>query len=151
MNEEVREPAGGQRAVRVLAAVIGRDGRWLLCRRPAHKRHGGCWEFPGGKLEPGEDLCRAAARELCEELQVKVEGCGDRLYRRRDPGSPFVIEFVEVSISGEPVPLEHDEVRWVTPADAAVLPLAPADRDFVAAWLGGRLSSSGQRRRGVGS
>jgi 8-oxo-dGTP pyrophosphatase MutT (NUDIX family) len=53
--------------ITVLAAVVTRDGRWLLCRRPDHKRHGGCWEFPGGKLEPGETHGQAAARELMED------------------------------------------------------------------------------------
>src|SRR5690606_20769929 len=62
--------------IRVLAAVIRRDGRWLVCRRPAHKRHGGLWEFPGGKLEPGESLLEAATRELEEELAVRVTGVG---------------------------------------------------------------------------
>jgi 8-oxo-dGTP diphosphatase len=42
--------------VRVLAAVIERDGKYLICRRPQHKRHGGLWEFPGGKFEAGETL-----------------------------------------------------------------------------------------------
>jgi 8-oxo-dGTP diphosphatase len=116
--------------VRVLAAVVRRGPEWLLCRRPAHKRHGGCWEFPGGKLEPGEGLLDAARRELREELGVEVTGVGDVLFTARDPGSPFVIEFVEVGIRGEPQPLEHDEVRWVELPAAQALPLAPADSAF---------------------
>jgi 8-oxo-dGTP diphosphatase len=136
MNGEGLEP-DSYSGVRVLAAVITRGGRWLLCRRPLHKRHGGSWEFPGGKLEAGEDLEQAAVRELREELAVDVERCGRVLYRRRDPGSPFVIEFAEVVVRGEPTSLEHDELRWAEPAEAALLPLAPADRAFVEAWLGG--------------
>lgn len=124
---------GTDEGVRVLAAVISRGGRWLLCRRPQGKRHGGCWEFPGGKLEDGEDLPMAARRELREELGVEVVRVGDVLFRRRDPGSVFVIEFVEVQISGEPAALEHDEVRWVEPAAALALPLAPTDRAFAEA------------------
>ena len=50
-----------------MAAVIERDGKLLVCRRPGHKRHGGLWEFPGGKLEPGETIVDAARRELDEE------------------------------------------------------------------------------------
>jgi mutator protein MutT len=118
-------------AIRVLAAVIRRDGHWLLCRRPAGKRHGGCWEFPGGKLEPGETLLQAATRELREEMAVDVVSAGDVIFRARDPGSPFVIEFAHVDIRGEPTALEHDEIRWCLPAHAAALPLAPADRRFV--------------------
>jgi mutator protein MutT len=117
--------------IRVLAAVISREGRWLLCRRPPHKRHGGCWEFPGGKLEEGEGLLEAALRELREELAVEVVTAGAALYSRPDPGSPFIIEFVPVEVAGEPQPLEHSELAWVLPADAAALHLAPADADFV--------------------
>lgn len=117
--------------IRVLAAVIVRDGRWLLCRRPAHKRHGGCWEFPGGKLEPGEDLAAAASRELREELGVRVTSVGDTLFSRLDDGSPFIIEFTRVGISGEPQPLEHSDLRWCDAAEAATMPLAPADAAFV--------------------
>jgi 8-oxo-dGTP diphosphatase len=117
----------------VLAAVISRAGRWLLCRRPAHKRHGGLWEFPGGKLEPGESSEDAARRELLEELAVAVVSVGDVIYAARDAGSAFVIHFTHVAISGEPQPLEHDEIRWVTPGEAHALPLAPADEAFVRA------------------
>jgi 8-oxo-dGTP diphosphatase len=120
---------------RVLAAVITRDDLWLLCRRPAHKRHGGCWEFPGGKLEEGETLAEAAQRELMEELGVRVTAVDDVVYSRLDAGSPYLIEFAHVRIAGEPQPLEHAELRWVRPADAAALPLAPADADFVADTL----------------
>ena len=125
-------------AVRVLAAVIRRDGRWLVCRRPAHKRHGGLWEFPGGKLEPGESLLDAACRELAEELGVRATVVGDVRFVRRDPGSVFVIEFVDVEIDGEPVALEHDDVRWVDAAGLRTLDLAPTDRAFVE-WLNGRV------------
>jgi mutator protein MutT len=67
----------------VLAAVIRRDGRLLVARRPAHKRHGGLWEFPGGKVEEGESWADAAARERKEELGVDVARTGEPLFRRR--------------------------------------------------------------------
>ena len=57
---------------RVLAAVIERSGKFLMCRRPEHKNHGGLFEFPGGKLEAGESLADAARRELLEELALEV-------------------------------------------------------------------------------
>lgn len=106
----------------------------LLALRPAQKRHGGLWEFPGGKLEPGEGWKEAAARELNEELGVEVTTVGEPIYRRKDPDSRFEIVFVEIGIAGEPRPLEHDDLRWVTLPAAATLPLAPADRAFVD-WL----------------
>lgn len=117
----------------MLAAVIRRDGRLLLCQRPAHKRHGGLWELPGGKLEPGEELLDAARRELDEELGLIATSIGDIVFERRDPGSSFLIMFADVEASGVPMPTEHDEVRWLTPAQANHLPLAPADAAFIAA------------------
>jgi 8-oxo-dGTP pyrophosphatase MutT (NUDIX family) len=123
--------------IRVLAAVIVRDGRWLLCRRPPHKRHGGRWEFPGGKLENGESLHDAARRELMEELGVAVSAVGDVVYRRADPESPYLIEFTTIRIVGQPEPLEHTELLWCAPADSVRLPLAPADGDFVQSVLDG--------------
>lgn len=115
----------------VLAAVIQRDGRYLVCQRPGHKRHGGLWEFPGGKLEPGESLLHAANRELSEELGVTAIEVSEPLFSIADPGSPFVIEFVATMISGEPTCLEHAELRWALLAELPALPLAPSDRKFV--------------------
>lgn len=121
--------------VRVLAAVIRRGERYLVCRRPAHRRHGGLWEFPGGKLEPGETSFDAARRELREELGIQVLAAGDTLFVIRDPGSPFVIEFVPVMIAGDPCALEHDEIRWAAAEELGSLPLAPSDRAFCHACL----------------
>jgi 8-oxo-dGTP diphosphatase len=79
--------------IRVLASVIERDHRLLVCRRPLDKRHGGLWEFSGGKVREGESDLEAARRELREELAVEVTGVGavapsDRRYVafRRDAG-----------------------------------------------------------------
>ena len=124
-------PPVEDRKVRVVAAVVSDpEGRMLLCRRPAHKRHGDLWEFPGGKLEPGETPLQAAKRELGEELAVEVTGIGPLLYSVRDPGSEFVIEFHEVAISGIPQCIEHSAIAWLTAADLAKLPLAPSDLRF---------------------
>ena len=117
--------------IRVVAAVIERDGRFLLCQRPAHKRHGGLWEFPGGKLEPGENLSAAARRELAEELGVLVTDCGELLFSAGDPGSEFVIEFLGIFIEGEPRAIEHERLAWFTPSEMHGLDLAPSDRRFV--------------------
>jgi 8-oxo-dGTP diphosphatase len=134
-----RSPTAGD-AVRVLAAVVRRGDRWLICRRPVNKRHGGLWEFPGGKLEPGEDHGAAARREVREELGVAARAVGPLLARHRDPDSPYVIDFVRVEIEGEPAALEHDAVYWATLAELRALPLAPSDRAFVDG-----LSSGGSR------
>lgn len=115
----------------VIAAVIVRDGRYLVGRRPDEKRHGGLWEFPGGKLEEGETLLHAAGRELGEELGMEAVAVGDILFSASDGASPYVIHFVAVEATGEPEPTEHTRVGWFTPHELAELPLAPADARFV--------------------
>jgi 8-oxo-dGTP diphosphatase len=129
--------------IRVVASVVEREGRLLLCERPLHKRHGGCWEFPGGKVEPGESDLQAARRELREELDVAVAWAGPVELSVEDPGSPFVVEFLPVEIEGEPTCLEHSGLAWVTAEEAASLPLAPSDRQYVLH----RLRAAGQTGR----
>src|SRR4051794_25032594 len=90
------ERESGKEPVRVVAAVIAhgeRGGRLLLCRRPAGKRHAGLWEFPGGKMLPGESPLAAIRRELAEELGVEVTAVSEMVLSRPDPGSAFVVEF----------------------------------------------------------
>lgn len=128
------QPASDDAPVPVLAAVIRRGGLYLLAKRPASKRHGGLWEFPGGKLKPGEGWLEGARRELREELGVDVVAVGEVLYRRLDPGSEFDIVFVEVEIEGEPVALEHEQVRWVGASEMNAMELAPADAAFAATF-----------------
>ena len=118
-------------SIRVVAAVVRRGDRLLVCQRPAHKRHGGLWEFPGGKLEPGETIRDAARRELTEELDVVVRSVGEVEFSIADPGSHFVIEFHPVEIKGEPKCLEHSALAWLTPHELLDLPLAPSDRRYV--------------------
>ena len=117
--------------IRVVAAVIQRNGSYLVCERPADKRHGGLWEFPGGKLELGETLEDAVRRELVEELGVVAHPAGTVLYSIQDPGSAFVIEFLPVEIEGEPQCLEHAALAWVKVCDLLAMDLAPSDRRFV--------------------
>jgi 8-oxo-dGTP diphosphatase len=128
-----RTDAGGSDAaepIPVVAAVIRRDGRYLLGRRPTTKRHGDLWEFPGGKVLPGESRLDAARRELAEELGLEALTLGRLLFSVRDPGSRFVIEFVEVDALGEPAAREHSAVGWYAAEELCALPLAPADALF---------------------
>ena len=118
--------------IRVVAAVIQRDGRFLVCQRSHLKRHGGLWEFPGGKIELSETIEAAAERELKEELALEVTGIGRTLLIQMDPGSPVQIEFVEVFAEGDPRALELEEVRWVLPSELELIPLAPTDEVFAA-------------------
>jgi 8-oxo-dGTP pyrophosphatase MutT (NUDIX family) len=115
----------------VVAAVIRRDDRYLVGRRPPAKRHGGLWEFPGGKLLDGESRLATAARELDEELGLEVASLGRLLFSVEDVGSPFVIEFYETDASGSPRALEHTEIGWFTVDELARMELAPADARFV--------------------
>jgi 8-oxo-dGTP diphosphatase len=117
--------------IHVVAAVIQRAGSYLICQRPLEKRHGGLWEFPGGKQDAGETPFDAVARELREELGVTATIVGPLLYSVHDPGSPFVIQFYPVEISGEPAALEHSELAWLSPEQMRTSALAPSDRAFV--------------------
>jgi 8-oxo-dGTP diphosphatase len=118
----------------VVAAVIVREERYLLGRRPMGKRHAGLWEFPGGKVLEGESLLEAARRELDEELALRATAAGETLFSAADPGSPFVVHFVEIVAEGEPRPSEHSEVGWLDLTELGELPLAPSDAAF-ASWL----------------
>ena len=117
--------------VRVLASVIRRKDSLLICQRPPHKRHGGLWEFPGGKVERDESDESAVRRELDEELGVHVESVGEPDFSIADPDSPFLIVFVPTTITGEPTCHEHTALAWLSPAELTKLPLAPSDRRYV--------------------
>jgi 8-oxo-dGTP diphosphatase len=127
--------AQGDGPIPVLAAVIERSGQWLVCQRPEGKRHAGLWEFPGGKLEPGESLEDAARRELQEELGVEVESVGPILFRTVDPGSIYEIVFVATVIRGTAVALEHEAISWMSALDMCGNPLAPSDLEFLEQYL----------------
>jgi 8-oxo-dGTP diphosphatase len=118
-------------AIRVVAAVIRRQKAALICQRPRHKRHGGLWEFPGGKVEPNETDEAAARRELAEELGVHVESVGEPEFSIADPDSPFLIVFVPTVINGEPTCHEHTALAWLTLTELTTISLAPSDRRYV--------------------
>ena len=117
--------------IRVVAAVVSRDDRLLVCQRPSHKRHGGLWEFPGGKCEEGESDADAIRRELREELGVEAEIVHGEEFSIQDHGSPFLIVFIPVGIVGEPACHEHVALTWGSLEELSKLPLAPSDRRFV--------------------
>jgi mutator protein MutT len=121
--------------IQVVAAVIEREGRFLVAQRPAHKRHGGLWEFPGGKLKQGEDLFAAAHRELAEELGVEVQSVGPIEMSIEDGASIFVISFTRAEIVGEPTAHEHDALAWVASTDLLRYALAPSDRLYATSML----------------
>ena len=121
--------------IRVLAAVLINRGKYLICQRPSHKRHGGLWEFPGGKIEKNETQFEAARRELDEELGLVVTDVGEALYRAKDPGSEYIIEFVDVVASGEPELREHQAIKCCEVEELKEMNLAPTDARFVREYL----------------
>jgi 8-oxo-dGTP diphosphatase len=127
----------GRRLLLVAAcALVDADGRVLMCQRPEGKQLAGLWEFPGGKLEPGETPEACLIRELKEELDIEV-------------ATACLAPFVFASHSYETFhllmplylcrrwegmvrPLEHPQIRWVRPAQMGELPMPPADAPLVA-------------------
>jgi 8-oxo-dGTP diphosphatase len=134
----------------VAAAMIDADGRVLLQRRPEGKAMAGLWEFPGGKVEPGEAPDAALVRELAEELAVEV--ALPDVQPITFTAAPLagrqllLLLYRVVAWRGLPRPVESPELRWVAPAEMADLPMPPADVPLVAtlgAWPGKVLHADG--------
>ena len=116
----------------VVAAAIARDGRYLVARRTRPADVAGRWEFPGGKVEPGETEAQALAREIREELGVEI-AVGDRIPGEWPLRDELVLQlYLATLVTGEPMPLEqHDEIRWVALADFDSVDWLPSDVDAV--------------------
>lgn len=99
----------------VAVAVIIREHRVLLAKRPTGKKHAGLWEFPGGKFELGEDLEQALKREILEELGVEVVAQTDLMdIRHRYPDYSVNLRVAMVTeFSGEPHGRENQEIAWI--------------------------------------
>ena len=118
----------------VVAAVVERDdGRILLARRLPEAHLGGLWEFPGGAIEDGETPAEALARELIEEIGVRVAvGEPITFAFHRDESRDVVLLFCAARIvSGEPRGLQGQEVRWFSRGELAGLATPPADAVLV--------------------
>jgi len=116
--------------VLVAAAIITRpDGRVLVAQRPPGKAYAGYWEFPGGKLEPGEAPCDALKRELAEELGLTVRRAAPWLVQRFVyPHAHVELHFFRVyAWDGEPVGHDGQAFAWQTPGAFDVAPLLPAN------------------------
>ena len=120
--------------VQVAAALIKRDGKFLICQRPAHKTRGLLWEFVGGKLEKGESKEQALIRECKEELDVTVKPSGvfmELVHEYPDMTVELTVFNAEI-ISGEIKLLEHNAVKWITPEEIPQYEFCPADKDILA-------------------
>lgn len=115
----------------VVGAAIVRDGRVLAAKRTRPAAAAGRWEFPGGKVEDGESAEEALIREIAEELGVTVE------VHRWLAGSASIGTAYELTVAlaaivaGEPQPVEHDRVRWLTAAELDAVDWLEPDRPFL--------------------
>ena len=118
------------------AALMDSVGRVLIAQRPAHKQLGGLWEFPGGKVEPGENPEAALVRELREELDVSVElGALEPFAFASHGYADFHLLmplYTVKSWRGEPAAREAQALVWAKPAELRQYAMPPADEVLVA-------------------
>jgi 8-oxo-dGTP diphosphatase len=116
----------------VTAAVIERDGCFLVTMRPEGTHLAGHWEFPGGKCEHGETPERCLQRELREELDVEA-AVGVEMFRTtyRYPERHLDLRFFRCTLNGVPHPLQGQQMRWVPRHELSSLVFPPADAAFI--------------------
>ena len=125
------------RTLHVVAAVIERDGCFLVTRRQAGVHLAGLWEFPGGKVAPGESHEDALRREMLEELDtdVAVRSVVTTAAHAYDDRH-VTLHFYECELSGTPRPLLGQEMRWVPRSELRGLGFPPADEELIALLTG---------------
>ncbi|HUQ14179.1 MAG TPA: (deoxy)nucleoside triphosphate pyrophosphohydrolase [Novosphingobium sp.] len=126
----------------VAVALIASDGRVLLQKRRADARHGGLWEFPGGKVEPGESLESALLREIEEEIGIQLLRGALRPAAFSSDPSPggdrhVILLYTCRAWTGQPRCLDGEAIGWFSPAEAATLDVPPLDVALIARlpWL----------------
>jgi A/G-specific adenine glycosylase len=119
----------------VTAAVIRRGEELLIAQRPLDGLLGGLWEFPGGKLLPGEDLVSCLQREIHEELGVEIE-VGDAVGVFRHAYTHFRVTLhafkCNLRNGSEPAAIQVKDLRWVKPASLDEYPMGKIDRQIAA-------------------
>ena len=118
----------------VVAALIWRGNKFMICQRPAHKARGLLWEFVGGKVESGETKEQALIRECQEELAVTL-AVGDVFVDvvHEYPDLTVHLTLFNATITeGEPVMLEHNDIQWITPSEIPNYEFCPADVEILA-------------------
>jgi 8-oxo-dGTP diphosphatase len=129
--------------VKVVAALIESDGLLLVCQRRRGDRFGLLWEFPGGKVEPGEELSQALVRELNEELGVNAP-VGPEVYRtmfryRELQNTTEIVFFAAVARPTDVKNLAFERIEWRAPDTLKELDFLPADRELVGQLAAGTL------------
>jgi 8-oxo-dGTP diphosphatase len=119
----------------VAGALFDRDGKVLIAERPAGKHMAGRWEFPGGKVAPGESESQALVRELREELGVAVTSCRPfmRLSHEYDDRVVELSLWLVDVFSGDPVGLDHQQLKWVAVDRLGEEDILEADAPFIRA------------------
>lgn len=118
---------------KVVAAIIKDKDKILIAQRNSKDHLSGKWEFPGGKIEPGETPEECLVREIREELRVDVEigsFYDDNIYGSEDQAIHLLFYWAEV-MNGEVTPVVHDDVKWITIKELARFDFAPADISIV--------------------
>ena len=118
-----------EKVVEVVAALIWRDEKFMICQRPAHKARGLLWEFVGGKVEKGESRDQALIRECREELDITVsvgEVFMDVIHEYPDICVHLTL-FNSIIVQGEPKKIEHNDIRWITSEEIDGYEFCPAD------------------------
>lgn len=117
----------------VVAALVWRGERFMICQRPAHKARGLLWEFVGGKVEQGETKEEALIRECREELDVHLS-VGDVFMDviHEYPDLTVHLTLFNATIAeGEPQMLEHNDIKWITPREISNYEFCPADEEIL--------------------
>jgi 8-oxo-dGTP diphosphatase len=124
----------------VVAAVVETDGSFLVTRRLDGTHLAGYWEFPGGKVQPGESLEAALQREIAEELDTDVVAARE-IYRTAHDYQERSVElhFFRADLARAPRPVLGQELRWVQRGEFATLQFPPADSELVDNLLHARL------------
>lgn len=124
----------------VMAAVVEREGRYMICRRGPGRRLEGVWEFPGGKLEAGETPEQGLARELREELKIETDVGRILDAQLESEFNEFLILYYFVRITaGAPALTEHSEIRYVSPCELMEYEFSTADARVAAKLASGEI------------
>jgi 8-oxo-dGTP diphosphatase len=119
---------------RVAVAILRRDGKVAICQRAKEGRYGLKWEFPGGKLEPGETILGCLERELNEELSIRIRDVErvESAIWHYDDGGLFEVSYCHVrAFEGEPSNNVFEEVCWVTPGELERMDILEGNADIV--------------------
>ena len=116
----------------VVAALIWREGKFLICQRPASKKRALLWEFVGGKVDVGETKEQALIRECKEELALEV--IPNDVFMEVTHTYPDVtihLTLFNATAVGEPQMLEHNDIKWITVSEIDNYEFCPADKDIL--------------------